>query len=260
MKLKIHPLAEMIPAMSGEEFAELKADIEANGQAEPIVLYRGEILDGRHRSRACEELGLQPLIREYTGDQPAAYVLSLNVKRRNLTPSQRAAIVVEFLPQLEEEAKRRQGRRTDLEPNTSGSSDPEVSSPSEPKRAREEAGELAGVSGATVDRARRVKEKAPEEFERIKAGELTAREASDKLAQVGVPPKPPVPKREASVSAKRLHNLVHTFTNTQTLLRETNVDAAMQNINPEEATEWAQRLRSVRTDLTKLVTALEART
>ena len=29
MKLKIHPLAKMIPAMSEEEFADLKADIEA---------------------------------------------------------------------------------------------------------------------------------------------------------------------------------------------------------------------------------------
>lgn len=256
MKLKVHPLAEMIPAMSEEEFAELKADIEANGQAEPIVLYRGEVLDGRHRSRACEELGIQPLIREYTGDQPAAYVLSLNVKRRNLTPSQRAAVVVEFLPQLEAEAKKRMSHpgndhRNRVGPRTQAD-------PPNPHRAREDAGALVGVSGATVDRARRVKEKAPEEFERIKAGELTAREASDKLAQGDIPPKPPVPKREASVSAKRLHNLVHTFTNTQTLLRETNVDAAMQKIDPKEATEWAQQLRSVRTDLTKLVTALEA--
>lgn len=255
MKLKIHPLAEMIPAMSEEEFADLKADIEANGQAEPITLYRGEVLDGRHRLRASEELGRQPLIREYTGDQPAAYVLSLNVKRRNLTPSQRAAIVVDFLPRLKEEAKLRQGSHLRNAPRDnkghakSGPTGPKLGGPE--KRAREEAGALAGVSGRTVERARRVREEAPEDFQRIKAGETTVNAADEKLK------KPAAGKREAARSSKRLQNLVHTFTNTQMLLGETNVEAAVQSITQEEAARWAQELRSVRTDLSRLITALE---
>ena len=252
MKLKIHPLAEMIPAMSEEEFADLKADIEENGQVEPITLYRGEVLDGRHRSRACDELNIKPLIREYTGDQPAAYVLSLNVKRRNLTQSQRAAIVLDFLPKLKEESRKRQseaGKKFGRGIDSSGPNGPKLSPA---KRAREEAGELVGISGRTVERARRVREEAPEEFERIKQGKTTVTAADENLK------KPAAGKREAASSAKRLHNLVHTFANTQTLLRETNVDAAIQNTDPKEATEWAQQLRSVRTDLTKLVKALEA--
>jgi ParB-like chromosome segregation protein Spo0J len=254
VNLRIHPLAEMIPAMSEEEFADLKADIEANGQAEPITLYRGDVLDGRHRSRACEELSIQPLIREYTGDQPAAYVLSLNVKRRNLTPSQRAAIVVDFMPRLQAEARERQsaaGQNFGRGMDSSATPDAKLS-PS--KRASEDAGALVGVSGRTVERARRVQEEAPEDFERVKAGETTVNAANEKLK------KPAAGKREAKRSTVRLEGLIDTFTNSQTLLRATNVDAAIESINTEEATKWAQLLRSVRTDLSRLITALEGRT
>lgn len=256
MKLKIHSLAEMIPAMSEEEYLALRADIKENGQREPITLYNGEILDGRHRSRACEELDLQPALREYTGDQPGAYVLSLNVRRRNLTPSQCAAVAAEFLPQLEAEAKDRQraaGEQHGRGMNSSGSSDPELLQ--EPRRAREDAGALVGVSGASVDRARRVKEQAPEDFEKVKAGELAVRTASEKLAKSGSPKKNG--KRAERRSSQQLSNLVHTFTNTHVLLRETNVEAALQTINSEEAAKWAEQLRRVRTDLSRLITVLE---
>lgn len=57
---------------------------------------------------------------------------------------------MDFLPRLQEEAKKRQGTRTDLA--TSGPNGPEVTE----KRSREEAGALAGVSGRTVERAARV--------------------------------------------------------------------------------------------------------
>ena len=36
--VEIHPVANVIPEMSGEEFLALKADIERNGQLEPIAI------------------------------------------------------------------------------------------------------------------------------------------------------------------------------------------------------------------------------
>lgn len=176
--MEVHPLAELIPSMTDDEFQDLKADIEANGQKLPITIYEKRILDGRHRYRACRELGVQPTCQDYEGDEPAAFVLSLNVRRRDLTAGQRAAIAVEFLPELEKEARMRQGERSDL---TSGSTDPEV--PKDPHRARNDAGALVGVSGATVDRARRVKEQAPERFEEVKAGNLAVRAADNEIRE-----------------------------------------------------------------------------
>ncbi len=50
-----HEAAGLIPAMSDDEFQSLKADIQAHGQRERIVVHENKILDGRHRHRACME-------------------------------------------------------------------------------------------------------------------------------------------------------------------------------------------------------------
>ncbi|CAB3719972.1 hypothetical protein LMG22037_04678 [Paraburkholderia phenoliruptrix] len=95
MSLELHPLCTLFPRLEGVEFESLKADIQANGQMQPIVLHDGMILDGGNRYRACVELGIEPLIAEMDlGDYDLlSYVLSVNLHRRHLTPGQHAAIV-----------------------------------------------------------------------------------------------------------------------------------------------------------------------
>jgi phage N-6-adenine-methyltransferase len=89
-----HPAAELFPLMEGGDFAELVADIAAHGQREPIVMYDGMILDGRNRWRACQQLGLAPVYREWDGvGDPEAFVISLNLHRRHLTREQRAELM-----------------------------------------------------------------------------------------------------------------------------------------------------------------------
>jgi hypothetical protein len=90
-----HPLSAAFPAMSAEDFRALKDDIETNGQREPIIVFEGMVLDGWHRYRACDELGLK--VKQFTFDaseNPVAFVESANLHRRHLTASQRAAAVV----------------------------------------------------------------------------------------------------------------------------------------------------------------------
>ena len=85
------------------------ADILENGQREPIWIYDGKIIDGRNRYRACRDAGIEPALRTWNGEGSLVqFVVSLNLHRRHLTSSQRAAIAAEALEQLKAEAKERQ--------------------------------------------------------------------------------------------------------------------------------------------------------
>jgi N6-adenosine-specific RNA methylase IME4 len=94
--LQFHSLADLFPLLEGYELAGLVDDIRANGLREPIVLFDGKILDGRNRHRACMMAGVAPLYEEYEGDDPVAYVVSLNLRRRHLDESQRAMVAAKL--------------------------------------------------------------------------------------------------------------------------------------------------------------------
>lgn len=53
-------------------------------------------LAGRHRYYACQETGVDPEFREYEGNDPRGFVVSLNLKRRHLDASQRSAVAAEL--------------------------------------------------------------------------------------------------------------------------------------------------------------------
>ena len=91
--MELHPLCTLFPRLAGGEFEALKADIEAHGLRQPIIVRDGLILDGGNRYRACVEAGIAPVLVDFTGADPVSFVLSANLHRRHLTPGQQAAIV-----------------------------------------------------------------------------------------------------------------------------------------------------------------------
>lgn len=92
-----HPAADLFPLMGADELASLAEDIKANGLRQPVVLDAdGRVLDGRNRLRACEAAGVEPQFVTVEAEvDPVALVVSLNVKRRNMTASQRAVSAAE---------------------------------------------------------------------------------------------------------------------------------------------------------------------
>jgi hypothetical protein len=57
--LELDKFALLTMTYTNDGFEELKKNIKENGQHVPIILREGKILDGRHRDKACKELGMQ---------------------------------------------------------------------------------------------------------------------------------------------------------------------------------------------------------
>ena len=102
--MKAHAYANLFPLMTDEELETLAADIAENGLRHPIVTYGGGILDGRNRHAACLKAGVEPRFEEFDGDDEAALrlVISLNVQRRDMTPSQRAIVAAKAMRAMPE--------------------------------------------------------------------------------------------------------------------------------------------------------------
>ena len=186
--LEIHPLADMVPAMTEEEYQALRADIQQHGLLEPITTYEGKILDGRHRYRACQEIGIEARTVAYEGDSPARYVASLNIHRRHLSISQRAALGVDLLPYYEAEAKARQSEGQERGRDHRGANFVPVQSNrnEEEHRARDDAARDVGVSGTTIYRAAAVKETDPDLFDRVREGEVSVLAAYEQVKEKNV--------------------------------------------------------------------------
>ena len=92
-ELRAHHLATFFPGMRQKDFDAFKADIHAHGVREPIVLLNERILDGRHRARACAELGTLCPTRDHdemSDGEPFDFVKSRNHSRRHESKGQRA--------------------------------------------------------------------------------------------------------------------------------------------------------------------------
>jgi len=173
--LKVHPAAEIFPMLNAEELDALALDIKANGLQQPIIMWEGLLLDGRNRLAACAICGVEPSFKQYEGNSPVTFVISANIKRRQLDASQRACVAVELEPMFAVEAKKRA-----LIGNAKGGKNTksEVISPQTKRapQARDLAADVVGVGNQLVTRAKAIKAADPDAFERIKAGTVKVSE------------------------------------------------------------------------------------
>lgn len=164
-KREIHPAANLFPMMTEKEYQGLKADIAEHGQREDITEWCGKIIDGRNRLRACEELGIEPLIAELDEEHdPYAYVISHNLHRRHLTTSQRAKVAANL-------ATLKRGRPSSENPQNCGNT-------------TEEAAKLLNVSTRSVEMAKQVVEHGSKELnEAVDRGEIPVSFAAKFVAE-----------------------------------------------------------------------------
>ena len=83
------PFANLLPPLTTDEFAALKADIKAHGVLHPISIDEdGNILDGHHRFKIRPDAP-RKLIRGLSEGEKQAFVFRSNFTRRNLSPAQK---------------------------------------------------------------------------------------------------------------------------------------------------------------------------
>jgi hypothetical protein len=100
--------------MTDDELADLADDIKQHGLLHPIVLDAdGVLIDGRNRLRACEIAEVKPTFEQLNGHDAAAFIVSANLERRNLTKGQQAMALAMIYPTTSR-GKRTEGSATTL--------------------------------------------------------------------------------------------------------------------------------------------------
>lgn len=190
--MEFHPVANIFPMMSAEEFDALKADIATNGLVEPIWTHENKIIDGRNRYQVCEAVGIKPRFQKWSGEGSLVqFVVSLNLKRRHLTSSQKAVVAEEIEKLLAEEAKKNLshtgGDKKSAEALKSGFQKIE-----KPIHAAEQAAAIVGTNRQYVSDVKKIRRTAPELIEPIRNGHINIPEAKQVAAV-------PAPQRSAVV-------------------------------------------------------------
>jgi ParB-like chromosome segregation protein Spo0J len=145
----------LIPPLTNGEYEALKETISTEGCRDPLTIWKGKgiILDGHHRYEICEELKIPFKTVEYEfPDRTGAEIWMIKNQRihRHLEISQRVMQAVKLEALYGEQAKERQGTRTDLGKKLDQS---------EKGRSAEKAAKDMGVSPQTVASAMRVVKK-----------------------------------------------------------------------------------------------------
>jgi ParB-like chromosome segregation protein Spo0J len=177
----VHPACALLPMMTQASLREMADDIAAHGQQQPVILYDGQLLDGRNRLMACEIAGVEPVIQEFTGDDPLRWVLSLNFHRRHLTDSQKSIVGARAEELLaERKAAAQAAPEPVLEEEETPPEPPKPASDREIRRqARETAAALVNVSPSAIARGRKLIDNAvPELVGAVARGTVTLTQAS----------------------------------------------------------------------------------
>jgi N6-adenosine-specific RNA methylase IME4 len=155
--LPVYPAAGLFPMLDDEALVAMSQDIARHGLRHPIVLWRGQLLDGRNRREACRLADVAPEVISFEGDESAAlaFVASVNLRRRHLPASQAALIAAELLGSAQGPAPAQGGKRAAV------------------------VADAAGVSTRSVEHGVRVLERgAPELVEAVREGSVPVHTAA----------------------------------------------------------------------------------
>lgn len=158
-----------------EEMDRMVRSIKHNGLLDPIAVHGAVLLDGRNRLMACNLAGVDPIYFEVATEDPVGWARAKNIDRRHLSMDDIKQAIrdeMDYVKEIAEAAEQRERA------GTLASGEATVG------KTAAIVGKQFGVSRATVERifaeqktTTELKQKAPELADKVKAGELTLKQA-----------------------------------------------------------------------------------
>lgn len=181
---------DIIRPLSESELQLLEQNILRDGIRDPLVVWGDTLIDGHNRYAIAQKHGLEyKTVQIELEDDTAAKIWIMNnqLGRRNLSTATRALMVLDMKPLFAEQAKERQGARTDIKPHEG----------LKLGQTRDQLAKIAKVSKSSIDYAEYIKAHAPDEImQKVENDEMSLRTAYKETVKV-VPPvirKPGRPK------------------------------------------------------------------
>ena len=172
-----------------QEFDGIVDSIKQYGLFEPILMWQGWIVDGRHRHKACLKADVKPTYEYIPDDTPFNVVrdrvVGANLMRRHLTTGQRAmtaAALATMTAGGTGSNQHEKSKRTNLSDSKSNG----------------DAAKTLNVSPSTVKTAKAIKRDAPDLAEEVSKGNMTLNAAdNERRKRKGLPEKTNAPKPKA---------------------------------------------------------------
>jgi hypothetical protein len=163
---------KLIPALSGDEFSQLEANILHDGIREPLVVWNDILIDGHNRYEIATKHGIEYETQSMdfaSRDEAIRWIILNQFGRRNLSAYDRSILALRLKPIIAVQAKEKQAE--------SGGAVPQKSA-KPPIETRKELAKVAGVSHDTISKVEKIQQQAtPEIKEAVKSGEMSINQA-----------------------------------------------------------------------------------
>ena len=171
----------LIPPLAPEELAQLETNIIADGCRDPLVTWRGILIDGHNRFAICSKHGLefQSVEREFEDRQAAElWMIGNQMGRRNLEAIDKVPLLERKREILAGQAKERQVRKP---------ADSVVENlPPQTDKTRDSIAAEIGVSGKTYDALRKVSNDGTDELKQAVREKKVGASTAAEIAQLPV--------------------------------------------------------------------------
>jgi ParB family chromosome partitioning protein len=185
--LEVRPeFKNLIPPLSTDERMGLERSIVSDGCRDALVVWGRVLVDGHNRYEICRKNGVpfRTVPVEFGSEAEArVWIRNNQMGRRNLTDGWKAELALGNKADLLEMGRERMSEARKKQPEGLSRND----KPFEPHRTREAIAETLGWSTGKVAQAEVVKAKAPEVWEKVKAGEATIHQAYQEVKNEAKP-------------------------------------------------------------------------